>query len=103
MSTSAKTWIAVAVVLVVVIIGWIWYGNSSGNVPAQYEQTPAADTSSSGSNSAASVTAMSSATNTSDAGLNQDLNSVDGQMTGLNSDTSSADQGLNSTPTPTAQ
>jgi amino acid transporter len=101
MSNTSKTWIAVIVVVVIIIIGWLWYvsSNNNPNSLGQYNNTVQNQQ----VNQTSLSTNASSPTDSSDAGLQQDLNAADNQINNINTDTSNATQGLSSSPTPTAQ
>lgn len=96
--STRKTWVTIIVIIVIIIIGSVLYATSSskGSNPAQNQQ-------STNQASAAAGVNPSAPTDTSNAGLQQDMNAVDNQMNNLNTDTSNADQGMSSSPTPTAQ
>lgn len=101
MSTTGKTWTTIIIIVVIIVIGWIWYKNSAGTPSsATQTSTSTAQSTSSDQSATAGAPAMSAPNDTSDAALQADLNSVDGQMTNLNADASNADQGMNSSAQP---
>lgn len=103
--------IAVGVLLVVVIIGGVWYAvaekhkktvaqesnYSSGTSATSVGVSTASSSASTTSNAA--VQPATSASNDSDATISQDTANIDSQMNGLNSDNANAQQSL----TPPAQ
>lgn len=104
MSNTSKTWLGVIVVAVIVIVGWIWYANSSSN---SYSPAPVSQNNVVPNQPAANQVSVSTGTSapgdSSNAALQQDMSAVDNQLNGINTDTSNATGGLNSSLTPTAQ
>lgn len=94
MSRTGKT--AVLVVAVVVIVG-LWWLMSRENAYAPTADTNAPSSPASGSGLGAG-TAPTSAQNTSDAGLEQDMASIDAQLNTLGSDSAAIDQSMNDKP-----
>ena len=85
MRGSAKVWWIV--IILIVIIGGVWWWNSqSATVIAPATENLPAATSDQG--------LSTSPSDSSNAALNQDLNSVDSQINGLNSDNTAVDQSL---------
>lgn len=83
MSKTLKTIIWIAIIIVVAVVLWLWYGGmKSQNGASLYGST------NQNVNSGLSQ-------GTSDASLNQDLSAIDNQLNGLASDTANADQSLN--------
>jgi hypothetical protein len=80
MSKSAKA--ATVIVIALIVVAGIWWWSANTNRTAAPGVTENANT----------------ASNVTDAALNQDLASIDLQMNGLASDSASADQGLSDQP-----
>jgi hypothetical protein len=99
MSTFWKIGIPVLVVIIILGAG-IWYSQSGGpNTVSDYSNQPAQTLQQAPDNSqSAQPNDGISATDTSDASLDSDMNTIDGQMTNFNSDSASADQSLNDQP-----
>ena len=89
MNSQIKTIILLAILIIIVMVGWLWYGSLS---KVQAPSTPNVTNSEPVSADAGLTT---SATDTSNAALQSDLNSVDAQMNGLNTDTTNIDSSLN--------
>jgi hypothetical protein len=89
MNSQIKTISLLIILIIIVIIGWLWYGNS---IKVQAPPTPNTTNSEAVSAEAGLTT---SATDTSNAALQSDLDSVDAQMNGLNTDTTNIDSSLN--------
>ncbi|HTK33081.1 MAG TPA: hypothetical protein VL335_00845 [Candidatus Paceibacterota bacterium] len=91
MSSHLKTIVLLVILIAVVIIGWLWYAMSNGT-PVQ---APASQNSPSADNYAATDAGLTtSASDSSDAALQSDLNSVGTQMNSSNADTANIDQSL---------
>lgn len=91
MTKEIKTIVALIVLIVVVIVGWVWYGMSN-NAPTQ---TPVVQSSAPVQENTyvpADAGLTTSASDSSDAALQSDLDSVNTQMNSLNTDTSSISQ-----------
>mgnify|MGYP001550309748 FL=1 len=91
MTTAAKTWVTIIVLIILGVIGWAWYSHSSGSYmeePADtMQQAPVSQTSADNS-----TPAMSSNSDTSDSGIDQDMTSVNAQMNAVDSDSANANQ-----------
>lgn len=85
---NIKTIIILIVLIIIVAVGWLWYGSSdqqpSIQTPAESQPYVSAD---------AGLT--TSASDASDAALENDLNAVGSQMNSLNTDASNIDRTLN--------
>jgi cytoskeletal protein RodZ len=97
MSTKTITW---TIIVVLVILG-IWWYMSMGQQPSAvpYNQTQPTATNSQTNNTTTTSTTngsplTTSSADNSDVALNQDLVSINTQMSGLTIDTASADSGL---------
>lgn len=102
MSPSTKVWITVVVVLLLALIGGLWYMNSQPNsIPAPAPQpaqpaptpTPVPQPEPIVPAQPANDAGMSAPTDTSNASLEQDLNTVDNQLNNLNVDVTNAATG----------
>lgn len=89
MSTSIKTIIALIILIILAIVGWLWYGASSPTA------TPNEATSENQAYVPANESLTTSASDASDAALEKDLNSVGSQLNSLNTDATGIDQSLN--------
>ncbi len=102
MSSTSKV-VTTIIVIIVVIIGILWLmGGSANTTVPVITATPYVSQSQapqSNQNNGSSI----SASNTSDAALNSDFDTVDTNMSALNSDNASVDQGMKDTPVPQAQ
>lgn len=107
MIMSKTSQILIGVLITVIIIGAVWYGlavhyssnNSSQVYPASSSNTAQTNPASSQSgttinNSSAAPASGTTATDNSDASINQDLQGIDTQMNGMSSDNSTAQQSL---------
>lgn len=92
MTKKSKTIIIIIVIIVVLIGIWLIMKPSSSDQSMQNSsgQSQAQNTDNGTINDNNGLT--TSPTDNSDAALNQDLNSVDGQMSGLDSDNANANQ-----------
>ncbi len=88
MTNTVKAWVAIIVVVLAGLAGWMWYSNMPENSSSNSQST----VSSSDQNA---TTTMSATNDTSNTALEQDLNASNAQLNNLNSDTSNADQSLN--------
>lgn len=95
MQSALKTLLWILVVLVIAGGAYYWYQNAHPVAPA----TPATSEATSTDNGAP-ASLLASGSDTSDAGLSQDLTGIDTQMSTLNADTASIDSGLNDQPIP---
>jgi hypothetical protein len=75
---STKTIIILVVLIILAIIGWLWYGASTTTAPNPEQSTASA----------------TDAADISDAALQRDLNAVDADLKNLDTDTASVDQSL---------
>lgn len=104
MSNSTKLWTVVGVVLLVVIVGWVWFTSHSQPTPAPepvQKPSPAQEQTAPQPMPApqqpANDAGMSAPSDTSDAALKQDLNSVDNQMNNLGTDVTNGDPNATTT------
>ena len=87
MSHNVKTVILLVVLIVIVIIGWVWYSMSNSSTPTTQTTATGVQQSSPAQQSASADAGLTtSPTNTSDAAIQTDLNSVDTQMNNLSAD-----------------
>lgn len=94
---SKNNMIFAGVILVIAVIGGlVWYSQPKNPSTATATATPNEQTSQSPSPSA-------QADDTSDAAIDQDMSSIDANITGLSNDDASINEGLNDTPVPQAQ
>ncbi len=100
---SAKVWWII--IILIIIIGGVWWWNSSQSATVVApESNPSVTATQTNSAPAAAVSGLqTSPTDTSNTALNQDLNSVDSQMSGLSSDNAAVDQSLSSSSAPLSQ
>lgn len=91
MTTTGKTWTAIIVVIVLVIIGWLIWGNKGSNSPSTGAPANGVSTNAGESPNAGLTTAPADSSN---AALQTDLNSIDSQMSGLNNDSANVDQSV---------
>lgn len=97
MTTTAKIGIALVIILVVIMLGWTWFNNSTPkaeevantNIVAEITPTPTPQL----PNTAG--TGMSDEKDLSVEAIQTDLDAVGKQMTGLSEDTAGIDYGLN--------
>jgi len=93
MSSMTKTAIALIVLIVVILVGWLWYVNSSGGMPTAGQSAPITPIpptpNGQGATPIGGVTAPS---DSSDAAIDQDMTSIGGQVNGLNADSANAGQ-----------
>lgn len=94
MQSVLKTllWILVVIVIAGGIYYWYQNAHSAPASPATSEATSTGD--------GAPASLLASGSDTSDAGLSQDLAGIDTQMSTLDADTASIDSGLNDQPIP---
>lgn len=94
MSTTAKTGIALVIVLVIVVLGWVMFNKKPEPEPVQNTaiQTIAPTPTPKLPNTA--NTGMAEITDSSNDALKTDLDAVGKQMTDLNNDTLNVDQGI---------
>ena len=86
------------IVIVLIIIAGIWYFMSSSSSSKQTPQPVSDNTGQIQNVAAAQVGVQSSAsTDTSNAGINQDVSAIDAQMQGLGTDSASANQNVSAT------
>lgn len=97
MSTTAKTGIALVLILVLLVIGWILVSDKTTETPTDTlaEATIVPTPTPKLPNTAG--TGMSSEGDLSNEGLEADLNAVGNQMNELNKDNATIDQGLKET------
>ena len=97
MSHQVKTIILLVILIVIIIVGWLWYGmwNSAPAPVPQASNTNSVQSQQSASAINADGGLTTSASDTSDAALESDLNSVDTQMSASNADNASVNQSLN--------
>lgn len=89
MSTNAKTWITLVIVVVLLIIGLlIWGGNKSDDSMSGAQEDEVQTTQSSSTSQTGDTGLSTSPSDSSNAALQQDLNSVDTQINNLNTDLS---------------
>lgn len=87
-------------VVIIVIVGVIWYYNSQPSAPLVVQPAPGASQSAvspqvgAGSGSSSGQATSISSTGTTDSDISSDLNSIDSQINGMNNDSASADQNL---------
>ena len=96
MSKKATVWVVIIVVIVLIIISWAVWGGKSG---APEVSAPAAETAASTTPVTEAAPAVKSPldtalTDTSDAALQADLDSVDTQIGSLNTDTANVNQSI---------
>ena len=85
MSNSAKTWSAVGIVVVaIIIVGAVWHSASSAPAAVKPAQVPVA--------ASPQPAPAPVAVDSSNAGIDQDAASFDSQMSGLNSDSATMNQ-----------
>jgi hypothetical protein len=101
MSSTIKIAIALVIILAVIVVGWIWFNNSSSqpislpvsdvtsNTQGYAEATPIRAV----ENSPATTPVVQ--VDTSTAGLQSDVDGLNSQLNGLNTDSANIDQGLN--------
>jgi hypothetical protein len=94
MSTTAKTGIALVIVLVLVVLGWVMFSDKPAPEPVQNTaiQTIAPTPTPKLPNTA--NTGMADMNDATNDGLKTDLDAVGKQMSDLNSDTLNVDQGI---------
>ncbi len=86
MSSGAKSWVAIILVIILLIMGWIYYSNSSNSTNPMQTGAPV-------STLYTNTPPQSSASNnTSDIGISQDMTSLGSQMNGMESDSASVNQ-----------
>jgi len=101
MSNTSKTITTVVIIVILAaIISWFWMKHQSGSMnmtPAQMnamQQDNSMQPNQASTTSAGSQPAVT-ASNSTDASIDQDMNNIDGQMNNLDSDNANADQSLN--------
>ena len=95
-TTQTILWVVIAVI----VIGGVWWWVSMGTQNPSASSGTQSNAAQNGqpsvaTNNTTGGTSAISATDTSDATLNQDLATLDGEMNQLSSDSASIDQGLN--------
>lgn len=93
MSTSAKTGIALVIVLAVIVVVWIWF-NSSNVPPTVVNTVPNASTPTPTPVDPLAGTGLSAVTDLSTDSLEKDAAALDAQISGLNGDLLGIDQSL---------
>jgi hypothetical protein len=104
---TKNTKIIIWIVIAILVIGGIWWWNSSMQntnqaLNYQTQNTPAPANSGNNGNTTGNSGAISASDN-SNASLNSDLSNMDTQMAGFSSDSASINQGLNDQPVPQGQ
>lgn len=96
MSATAKTGITLVIILVIVIIGWVWFNNSNKEAlvePIATEQIVTPTPTPKLPNTAG--TGMSAIDDPSNEAIQTDIDAVGKQLTELNGDTAGIDYGIN--------
>ena len=92
MTSAAKTWVTIIIVIILLVLGWLWYSNSAGVQTG----APVGDMSLPAQSSADNSASMSATNDTSNSGISQDMTAINGQVSAMDSDSASIDQGMNS-------
>ena len=94
MNSALKAILWILVALVVIGGAYYWYQGRHSVVPV----APPVQTTTTAQANVPTGPTLASGSDTSDAGLTQDLAGVDGQMSQMSADTAAIDQGLGDTP-----